>query len=241
MNGKDFLFCMTHCIRKPFAFANRANAMKWKYVILQFLMILCLLYIPLFVSIIRTQPAQLYERLFSEEFDGLHTLSCHGELFSGDLSAVDKPVIYIFDDSVVYADDRITLAAPKELIFPAGDQTYTFQEVFGMVAVYNGYIPRLLIPILSSVFAVVCILQILFYIMSACALGLYRMSSSKFSFAARSKISIMASSAPAMIGFVFGFLIPGVHIILFQLLCLLVLFTVSKRYDAAEKQNIAES
>lgn len=208
--------------------------MKWKYVVLQFLVVLCLLYMPLLVSIVRTQPAQLYKRLFSENLDDLCMLEYQKESYAGGLFTGDKPVIYVFDDSVMYSDSRIALSAPKELIISEETQSHTPQEIFGMIAVYNGYIPRLLLPILSSICAVVCFLQVLFYVMSTCALGLYRMSSTRFTFDARIKISIMASTVPAMIGAALGFLIPGVHIIVFQILCLLILFSVSKRYDIAE-------
>lgn len=234
MIGKDFLLCIMYCLKKPFEFINLAKTMKWKYVVLQFLVVLCLLYMPLLVSIVRTQPAQLYKRLFSENLDDLCMLECQGESYTGGLFAGDKPVIYVFDDSVMYSDSRITLSAPKELIISEETQSHTPQEIFGMIAVYNGYIPRLLLPILSSICAVVCSLQCLFYVMSACALGLYRMSSTRFTFGARIKISIMASTIPAVIGAALGFLFPGVHIIVFQILCLLVLFSVSKRYDIAE-------
>lgn len=241
MNGKEFFFSITHCLREPFAFMISAQKTKWRYILFQFFVVLCLLYMPLFVSIIRTQPAQLYERLFSEQFDGLTIQEVHGQYFYGELPESSEPSIRVFDNSVVYADSRLTITAPSELIFPAGAQSRSFQEVFGMIAVYNGYIPSFLLPILIGVCATICVLQILFYIMSASALGVYRMASSRFAFGARIKISVMGSAIPATVSSILGFLLPGVHIIVFQISCLLVIFLTSKRYDTMEKQNALSS
>lgn len=241
MRGKDFLLCIASCLKKPLAFTNAAIAMRWKYVVFQFLVVCSLLYIPLLVSIIRTQPAQFYARLFSEDLDNLRISEHQTDASVDDPSAEDGPSLCVFEDKVVYSDSRITLSAPKELIFSEEMPPHTPQELFGMVAVYNGYIPRLLLPVLGGICAVVCVLQLLFCVMSACALGLYRMAASGFSFGERIKLSTMVSAMPAMVSMAFGFLIPGVHIILFQLLCLLLLFSLSRRYDAAEKRQPAEA
>lgn len=239
MNGKEFLHVVTHCLREPFAFVISAQRMKWRYVLQQFLIVLCLLSLPLFAAIIRLQPAQLYERIFSVQLNGKIVQDTCAQSFSGDLPEAGAPTIYVFQDYVVYQDGKIVLTAPTGLIFPENEPR-TFPEVFGMLAVYNGYIPQLLMPMLAGVCLLLGVLQLLFLLLAASALGVYRMASTRLPFGCRIKISILSSAAPTAVCLVLGFLIPGVHIILYQVLCLLVLFVTSKRFDAAEKQNVVD-
>ena len=229
MNEKGLLFNILRCMRNPHEFTAFVQKAKWRHILWQFLIVLCLLYLPLFASIIRTQPAELYERLFSEQFDNLKIQEFHGQCFSGDLPEASSPAIYIFDDYTVYRDVQVTLTAPSKLISLEGTLC-SFEDIFSMIAVYNGYIPQLLIPILLSVCAVICVLQILFYLLSAGVFSLHRMDSSHFSFFTGIKISISISILPAIAGLILGFLLPGVHIILYQVLSLLILFIALKRH-----------
>ena len=235
MNHKGYLYTSALCLGRPHAFINLAANIKTSYVVLHFMLILCLLFVPVFALVVRTQPDQLYTRMFSQNFEGGAIKHRDTELFSREMIDEASPAIYAFADYVVYADSNIILPAPSEY-FASGELSYPFGEVFGMIAVYNMYIPQFLLPMLMAAFVVLIILQLFFYFLSAVFFGIYRMASTRFGFGERLKIMVMGSLLPALLSFAIGFLLPAVHIILFQLLNLLMLFFLSKKYDIKERE-----
>jgi len=189
----------------------------------------------MFYLVVRTQPDQLYSRVFSVDFEESSI-----EFFSQtdfDAAIIDNthPVIYVFDDFVVYVDSMLALPAPAEFFGP-DELTLTFGEIFSMLAVYNMYIPQFLLPMLMIALFVFFVLQVLFYIVFAAFLGLFRLNSTRFPFRENVKIVIMSSLLPAVACTALGFLLPVVHIILFQMANILLLFFLSKRYDRKEKE-----
>jgi len=235
MNHKEYIYTAALCIGKPYPFINFAIGIKRRYAILHFMLVLCLLFIPILTLVVRTQPDQLYTRMFSQSFEDAVVKHHNPEQFSPEIIAGDRPVIYVFDDFVIYADPNIILSVPSEF-FTSGDLIRPFGEVFSMIAVYNMYIPHLLLPMLMIAFLILLVLQLLFYLMSATFLGIFRLASSRFVFGERIKIAIMSSLFPALISAAVGFFLPAVHIILFQMINLVILFSFSKRYDKREKE-----
>ncbi|MCL2035413.1 MAG: hypothetical protein FWG94_11895 [Oscillospiraceae bacterium] len=235
MNQKDYLYAAALCLGKPYPFIVLASRIKRRYVILHFMLIFCLLFIPVFTLAVRTQPDQLYTRAFSQGFENAAIIYYNTERFSPEKTTYGRPAVYVFDDFVVYTDPNITLSAPAEF-FVSGELSRPFGEVFSMIAVYNMYIPRFLLPILMIAFFILLVLQLFFYLMSAFFLGISRMASTRFDFGERVRIVIMSSLFPALISMAVGFILPAVHIVLFQMVNLLMLFYLSKRYDKKERE-----
>jgi len=198
-----------------------------------------ILFLPLFYVIVRTQPYELYSRVYSADFE-LVTMEQHlTEAFNPDTIDTTRPAIYVFNDVLVYADPLLLLSAPMEF-FGQDEMALPYYELFNMLAVYNLYIPQFLFPMLAIAFGVTIVLQFFFYLVFALFLGLYRMASTKFPFRENLKIVIMSSLFPALLCAFIGFLLPAVHIILFQLANILVLFYFSKQFDKREKEMLEE-
>ncbi|MCL2820308.1 MAG: hypothetical protein FWD38_05695 [Oscillospiraceae bacterium] len=235
MNPKEYIYTAVLFKWKPYEFINAARNIKWRYVILHFVLISCLLYLPLFFHIVRTQPDELYSRVYSGSFENAQILYFQSEDFNSDVIDNTLPAIYVFRDVIVYADPLLALSAPSEFFGPA-ELALPFGEIFSMLAVYNLYIPQFLLPMLLIAFGVMFVLQFFFYLVFAAFFGLYRMASTRFPFRDNVKITIMSSFFPALICTALGFILPAVHIILFQLINILILFYFSKRYDKREKE-----
>jgi hypothetical protein len=194
-----------------------------------------LLFIPVLTVLFKAQPDQLYTRMFSQNFENTAIEVYDSELFMLEKIENMSPVIYVFNDQIVYADPNFIMLAPSEL-FGNEELSRSFGEVFSMIAVYNMYIPQFLIPIVMIAFAILLVLQLFFYLLSAVFLGISRLASTRFTFVERLKIVIMSSLFPGLLCTAVGFFLPAVHIILFQMLNLVLLFSLSKRYDKKEKE-----
>ena len=229
-----YLYTASLCLGKPQLFFESAISTKRSYVVLHFLLVFCLLYIPIFSFVVRTQPDELYARFFSKNFEDAVILHHNQGNFLSERISQDQPVIYVFADFVVYADSNIVLSAPIEFfpeLFNLDRTPLSFGEVFSMIAMYNMYITSFLLPLLGIAFFVLLILQLFFYLMSAIFLGIFRLASTKIEFSKRVKIVVMSSTLPVLISTAAGFFLPAVHIILFQMLSLLLLFYLSKKVD----------
>ncbi|MCL1819158.1 MAG: hypothetical protein FWG36_00720 [Oscillospiraceae bacterium] len=207
--------------------------MKKRYAFIHFLLIFCLLFIPIFILVLRTQPDELYTRIFFQDFENAVIEDYQTERYSKEVVTNVRPVIYVFSDFVVYADSNMVLSAPSEFF---DELPHPFGEVFSMIAVYNMYIPQFLLPLLMIAFFILLVLQLFFYLISAAFLGVARLASTRFTFGGRVKTVIMSSLFPALLCAGIGFILPTVHIVLFQMLNLLLLFYLSKKYDRKERE-----
>ena len=239
MNPKDYTYTALLFFWKPYQFIKTAKSIKWRYVILHFILVSILLYIPVFALVVRTQPDQLYSRVYSVDFESAEIRMSASEDFNANLVDNIRPAIYVFKDVVVYIDPMLALSAPAEFFGPA-KLALPFGEIFSMIAVYNLYIVQFLLPMLLIALFVMFVLQLLFYLVFAAFLGLYRLHSTKFPFRENVKIVIMSSLFPALLCTALGFILPAVHIIIFQMVNILLLFYFSKKYDAEEKDEIAQ-
>jgi len=163
MNPKDYANTALLFMGKPYQFINTARIIKWRYLFLHFILVSILMYIPVFALVIRTQPDQLYSRVFSVELENAKVLF-HPEVdFDPALVDDTEPMIYVFNDVAVYIDPMLALSAPAEFFGPA-ELSRSFGEIFSMIAVYNLYIPQFLLPMLLIALFVLLILQIVFYL-----------------------------------------------------------------------------
>ena len=235
--NRDYLLTSVIYFGKPYNFINSAINMKWRYVILHFFLIFNLLFIPVFVLMIRTNPHELYQRIYSFDFEKSRIVFNTGELFSLDLIDESNSAIYVFEDVLVYADPSLILTVPVEF-FDFDDFYYSFNELFDMISVYNLYITQFLLPFLGLAMLVVLVLQVFFMLVFAFFLGLFRAMTSSFSFAERLKIVIMSSLPLSLVCMIIGFFLPAIHIIIYQMLNILMLLFISKRYDAVEREML---
>ena len=235
MNLKEYLNAGVYCFGNWHKFIESSIGIKWRYIFLHFMLITCVLYFPVFFIVVKTQPNELYTRVFSLDFNSAEIEMHNNENFSPDKINSKYPDINVFDDYVIYSDSNIMLSAPREF-FDSATLSKPFGEIFSMIAVYNMYIPQFLLPMLLIAFIIILLMQVFFYILSAIFLGTYRMMSKHFSFREKLKIVIMGSFFPSIAGIFIGFVLPAVHIILFQMMNLFLIFFISRKYDKKEKE-----
>lgn len=222
---------------KPYLFFKLAVSIKKRYVFFHFIVISCLLSIPIFVLLISAQPDQLYQRMFPVSME--HAVIEYYDTEYGMPQEIADGWfgVYVFDDLVIYADSNIVLSAPREF-FISGELSRPIGEIFSMIAVYNMYIPHFLLPLIIVALVILFVLQLFFYLFSAAFLGLSRLASTRFGYGKRAKIVVMGSLIPALICVAVGFFLPAVHIVLFQIINLLLMFHLSKRYDKDEREHL---
>jgi hypothetical protein len=120
----------------------------------------------------------------------------------------------------------------------AGSGTSAGQELiedFNLTLYHGGYGARVLLPILALAFALILILQTIFYLCGAFCLGLTQMTFSPMSFRNRLGVFIMASTIPAVASALFGLWLPAVHIIVFYLAVIPLVFALIRRYNAESR------
>ena len=237
MNNKQYLLTSVLHFGKPVKFIESAVNMKWRYVILHFMFIFTLLFIPVFSLMVRTYPHELYQRLYSVDFSSSSFIDHSNELFAVDFILDNTTAIYFFNDKIVYADHSLLLTMPVEFI-DSDNLYYSFDDYFNMISVYNLYVAQFLLPFISLAMLVVLIIHIFFISVLTVFLGFFRLGTHRFTYGERTKIIIMSSLPICIISTIAGFLIPAVHIILFQILNLILVFYLSRRYDFTQRRLI---
>lgn len=104
MKYKEYLKASSFCFGKAYEFFNLAVCIKWRYIIFHFMLILCLLFIPLFASLIKSQPDKLYERVLSQNFNNASIEHNKTENFSIERINNSSPTIFAFKNYTVYSD-----------------------------------------------------------------------------------------------------------------------------------------
>jgi hypothetical protein len=101
-------------------------------------------------------------------------------------------------------------------------------EDFNLLMYQNAYGRRIVLPILVMGFALVLIIQLVFYVLAALCLGLQRLSLSYLSFKERLGLLLFSSTGAAGLAALFGLWLPTVHIIVFYLAVIAIGFRRSK-------------
>ncbi|MDR1057941.1 MAG: hypothetical protein LBL43_00180 [Treponema sp.] len=101
-------------------------------------------------------------------------------------------------------------------------------EDFNILMYQNAYGRKILLPVLGMAFALVLILQAVFYVLAALGLGLQRLSLSYLSFRERLGLLLLSSTGAAFLAALFGLLLPTVHIVVFYLAVIAISFRRSK-------------
>ncbi|WP_041703598.1 hypothetical protein [Lachnoclostridium phytofermentans] len=260
---REFIFACTLGFGDFFKFVKTAGRLKRQFLVLQFLLITLILYLPLFYSIIIAEPYELYSRLYSISFQtdiSLKDLGISLESLDDEIVIApkeDMPGVWIkksFENSELnslskketwfcFSNDYVLIHAGSSqlVVFMEGysrerASNMGFGTVFNDVSVNNGYYTSLLFPILALLFVTLVILQMFFYLVLTVLLKAYRMTSSPMSFWLRFRILLMASASPALLSMLIGFAVPALHIIIFELLSILLCVFISTKYDKKEKE-----
>ena len=216
---------------RHYRFVESSKNMSWRFVALHFALVTGIVFIPIIYLLFSTQPYDMYARVFGVNFDDM-------EIFlSGTLDEIRRGFTVV-DGYVIFHEANILLHAPA-FFFDVENMPYTTRELFSKIAMYNMYITEFLLPLTLVAIVVLAVLQVFFIAVSAYFLGAYRLKSSNFSYGERVKIVILSLLPMAFACAAVGFFLPAVHVILFQMLSLPVIFYISKRYDLREKEMLA--
>ncbi|MDR1910137.1 MAG: hypothetical protein LBQ35_09525 [Spirochaetaceae bacterium] len=88
---------------------------------------------------------------------------------------------------------------------------------FNLFMLQNGYGRRILLPLLGMAFALVVLLQAVFFLSAGFCLGLKRMVSVQIPFGERAAFLLFLSTLPAGLCLLLGLVLPTVHLIVFFL------------------------
>jgi hypothetical protein len=133
---------------------------------------------------------------------------------------------------------------PEEFMAAATDTgTAAGQDLidsFNLTLYSGGYGAKVLLPFLALCFGLILILQTVFYLCGAFCLGLTQMTASYLPFKNRLGVFIMASTIPAAGAALFGLLLPAVHIIVFYLAVIPLVFALVRRYNRDKMVTVTE-
>ena len=97
-------------------------------------------------------------------------------------------------------------------------------ENFNSVMIQNNYGRNMLLPILSFVFFILLLIQGAFYFSACFFLGFSRMNITRLTFHDRMGLALFTSTLPVLICSLFGLYLPTVHIIIFYLIIIILVF-----------------
>jgi hypothetical protein len=95
---------------------------------------------------------------------------------------------------------------------------------FNLYMYGNGYGKTIMLPLIGMAFALILILQAVFYLLAGFFMGLQRMVSSPLSFPCRLSFLVFSSTLPAFLSALFGLWMPTVHIIIFYFAVIIISF-----------------
>ncbi|MDR1046897.1 MAG: hypothetical protein LBL64_03910 [Treponema sp.] len=129
---------------------------------------------------------------------------------------------------VMFAVSRLKPYALYSRLYGGGFAFNGSIEDFNILMYQNAYGRKIVLPVLVMAFALVLILQAVFYVLAALVLGLQRLSLSYLSFRERLGLLLFSSTGAAGFAAVFGLWLPTVHILVFYLAAIAVSFRRSK-------------
>jgi hypothetical protein len=193
---------------KPRRFVQLVQNLKGGFIALHFLVIALALNFPVMFAIARLDPWEMYSRLYGSAF---------AEMLSAELNAPAE------------------FGAPAELNAPAefGGAGESAARDFNAALYAEGYGRRVMLPMLAFVFALVLILQTVFYGLAAFFLGLARMTGTPLPWRDRFGILIFSSTLPAAAAALLGLWLPTVHLVVFYLGETILAFSLSRAGDEA--------
>jgi len=251
--------------------ARHAKYARLSRVLGVFLIIQCLLALPVGFTFLRDPPALFYPRVhggpFFEFFDG----SQQWGIIEGDengfvrfispAEGVTWPVVFANDDYerhmsysvkiapryeyvtgdtdfnfvitpeyIFYQDSNAMLAVPTRLVPVWVLEEMDFMELFNHLALYNRYFSSVVAPVFVLVFFVIFISQLLIYVAAVWLFGQWQKLSGNMTIRERFAVCTFASVPAVILGVAFGFFLPIMHLLIFQLLMIYCTYRAMKEF-----------
>jgi len=133
---------------------------------------------------------------------------------------------------------NIARADPSEFYSRLYGETFELETDetgdFNMAMIESGYGRNMLLPMLWMSYFVIFITLAVFYLCAAFFLGIARMNAFSMDFRSRLSLALFSSTLPALVSSVLGFFLPAVHIIVFCLAVIIIIFQRSNILRNAE-------
>jgi len=145
----------------------------------------------------------------------------------------DEPCLGITDEYIFYAGQGTRLLIPSTqlpyAVLDGGDGVWDAQELFDDLALYNNWFARFAFPAALLVSMIAVLMLLAFHLIIAAIFGLTRIMSHKMPMGKRMRVLMVCSYPPAVLCCLLGFLLPMMHLFIFELLLIFVALGVSKR------------
>jgi hypothetical protein len=184
-------------------FVPLVRKLKGVFIAFHFVVISLTLNFPVMFAIARLPPWEFYSRLYGAGFAALL-----------DQSGFSLP------EGALVGEDAL------------GEQVAAAdKDAFNSSLYAGGYGRRVMLPMLAFAFALILIIQLVFYTLAAFFLGLSRMVSSPLPYRDRFGILVLSSTLPAICSALFGLWLPTVHLVIFYFAEIILAFAISRIYD----------
>jgi hypothetical protein len=202
-NGRCYFEAVALGNGKPRRFILLVKNLKGGFIALHFLVIALALNFPVMCAIARLEPWDFYSRLYGSQFT---------DMLPAPLSALPS-------------------AAPATEPADLGADGVTVVDFNGAMYV-EGYGRRVMLPMLAFTFALIVILQLVFYGCAAFFMGLSRMTGSVPPYRDRFALLIFSSTLPAAASALLGLWLPTVHLVVFYLAEIILAFALLRFMDS---------
>lgn len=243
------------------AIAKQAESARGGKVASALILTFILLCAPIFITLARLNPHELYGRYYGIDFnvfteiesgdlpvevtadaDGyVESLRITGEITrnAGDYSFIvtnsiesvnlEGAALGLSGEYFFYADATSRLLLPVTMLPSWVIEERDWLEAFNYLALHNSYYPAFLFPTFALCVGIMVVWLAIFYFGIGFVMSWGRLLTHKLPFAGRMKIMVFSSTAPAIICFVLGFLIPIFHVLVFQVAVIYLAYMSQKR------------
>jgi len=140
-----------------------------------------------------------------------------------------KPVFGISDEFFFFADKGTQLLTPVGSLPRTVLDEWNVRELFNYLALNNSWFSRFMFPAMLLVVAIAIFMVLGFYLIIAAIFGMTRIMSHKMPMGKRVRALMVCSYPSAILSCLVGFIMPVMHLFVFQLLLIFIAFGVSKR------------
>lgn len=253
-------------------FIENAVKTKWSIALIHFIFVIMIIFLPIFILIVKTQPYELFPRAYGVDtissIDTVHAeidfsqygISIHSQngyvtnvevyndkavefnvgnsivAFSNNInidniSVTKQNKFYISGDIIVYANQDKCLITSVNNISTETMQALDIKEMFNIISIANNYFSEFMVSVLMFLLVIVIALQIIFIPTIAYLTGYSRLKFVTIPFLHRLKIVIFSLTLPAVASCIIGFLLPIIHLFLFQAITVGMVIFIFKKYD----------
>jgi hypothetical protein len=179
-------------------------------VLFMFIAIQTALLVPIGYTLFKTEPWDMYARLYGE---------------------TDFEVSMVFTEGTLsFNGEHLQMAMPLDIVPDWVIQERDMKEMFNYLFLYNRYFTDLLLPVMLFIAAGFFITQILFYVCVSWMFGQTRLMTTYMTMKERLVICVYASLIAMFPGMLVGFIMPVLHILIFEVIVIYVAYKVSQEY-----------